>query len=411
MTPLTHGSFFSGIGGFDLGFERSGWTSVFYSEVKPFSVAIHETHFPDVPNLGDLNAICPTLVGPAHACEIPAATVWTGGFPCSDLSTMGHRKGLHEGDRSSLALVWLDLADRHRPEWVVLENVPGLLTSGEGRDLAVLLGTLEDLGYGWAYRLLDARDFGLPQARRRVFIVAGPTANAAGAVLDDATDRVLDHETRRAPWRAALAGGQGRADPVRGTVVVGPTYGRFGEGIQRRGDVYTITPSNPQYVVERDEPYVVSQHGMLQVVQRRPGAGAATIVAHHHLQWVVERERRDDVGRVVRGGRGSRRGEADAGRRDDPVLGLAAPATLAEGGADSRETADADGVRAAPGTARRLDDPESGGDTEVGDERLDNPRWHVLGRTLPVPIAHWIGAGLATVVRRLDEQPDAFADG
>jgi DNA (cytosine-5)-methyltransferase 1 len=94
-----------------------------------------------------------------------------GGFPCQDLSVAGKRKGF-TGERSILAFEFLRLAESLRPRWLLLENVPGLLSSNRGRDLARLLDEVGTIGYGWAYRVLDARYFGVPQRRRRVFICA-----------------------------------------------------------------------------------------------------------------------------------------------------------------------------------------------------------------------------------------------
>lgn len=169
----THGSFFSGIGGFDLGFERAGFRTVFQSEIDPFASSILRRHFPDVPNLGDITKLE----------DVPDADVWTGGFPCQDLSVAGRRAGLLGGSRSILALEFLRLARARRPAWIILENVPGLFTSNGGEDFATLLDALEELGYFVAWRTLDARYFGVPQRRRRVFIVGGPTLEGAGAVL------------------------------------------------------------------------------------------------------------------------------------------------------------------------------------------------------------------------------------
>jgi DNA (cytosine-5)-methyltransferase 1 len=109
------------------------------------------------------------------------ATLWTGGFPCQDLSVAGKRRGMVAGTRSNLAHAFLDLVERHRPPAIVLENVPGLLSSHGGKDLGALLGRLGELGYGWAYRVLDARHFGVPQRRRRVFIVAFGAGTGLGA--------------------------------------------------------------------------------------------------------------------------------------------------------------------------------------------------------------------------------------
>jgi site-specific DNA-cytosine methylase len=285
MSDLTHASFFSGIGAFDLGLERAGFRVVSHAEVKPFSCAVLETHWPGVPNLGDINAICPTGEGD-HECEIPPATVWSGGFPCSDFSIMGLRKGLLGGNRSSLGLVFLDLVRRHRPPFVVLENVPGLLSSHEGRDLALLLSVLEDIGYGWAFRLLDARHFGLPQARRRLFIVAAADAERAGAVLDDVTDRGVDAASFGGPSGAALAGGRDGADQ-RPAVVIGPTYAPRSDAIVRTdGTTFPITPGNLQYVL--DEPITIQRRGFSGADVRRDGTAYTLLPDDAGRQYVTE---------------------------------------------------------------------------------------------------------------------------
>jgi len=114
------------------------------------------------------------------------ATLWTGGFPCQDLSVAGKRRGMGShgermDSRSGLAYAFLDLVAVHRPRFVLLENVPGLLSSHGGRDMAALIGQLVELGYGMGYRILDARYFGVPQRRRRVFILGVTPGGRAGA--------------------------------------------------------------------------------------------------------------------------------------------------------------------------------------------------------------------------------------
>jgi DNA (cytosine-5)-methyltransferase 1 len=100
-----------------------------------------------------------------------------GGFPCQDLSVAGQRRGLTGGERSSLFFEFARIAESVRPRWLLVENVPGLLSSDGGRDFGIVVGTLADIGYGLAWRILDSRFFGVPQRRRRVFIV--------GALIDD----------------------------------------------------------------------------------------------------------------------------------------------------------------------------------------------------------------------------------
>ncbi len=170
-------SFFAGIGGFDLGFENAGLQTVWQCELKPFCVDILEQHWPEVPRATDIREVTP------H--EIPFASIWAGGFPCQDVSLarMGPRSGLR-GKQSGLFYEFADLIGACRPPLVVLENVAALLSSHSGRDFAIVLRTLAELGYGVAWRVLDSRYFGVPQSRTRVFIVGslgGPAS--AGSVL------------------------------------------------------------------------------------------------------------------------------------------------------------------------------------------------------------------------------------
>ena len=201
----THASFFSGVGGLDLGLERAGWRTVSFSEIDPYANAVLAERWLGVPNLGDIVTLADgwrsgqsairadlgclgTCTASRHGASCPyGASLWSGGFPCQDLSVAGKRRGL-AGARSGLAFAFLDLVERHRPPAVLLENVPGLLSSHGGKDLGALLGRLGELGYWWAYRILDARHFGVPQRRRRVFIVGlhserGFGPDSAAAVL------------------------------------------------------------------------------------------------------------------------------------------------------------------------------------------------------------------------------------
>lgn len=177
MTPHRHASFFSGIGGFDFGFEAAGIETVSFCEKKKFCRDVLQKHWPDVPVFEDVSDVDTT--------EIPMADVWTAGFPCQDLSLarMGPRSGLR-GAQSGLFFAFAELLSDSRPQVVVLENVHGLLTSHGGRDFAVVLKTLDDLGYGVAWRVLNSQHFGIPQSRRRVYVVGvHRDARSAGKIL------------------------------------------------------------------------------------------------------------------------------------------------------------------------------------------------------------------------------------
>jgi DNA (cytosine-5)-methyltransferase 1 len=158
---LTLGSTFTGIGGADLGFEWAGVRVAWQCEADPWKQTILRAHWPDVPLYDDIT----TLHNPEPV------DIMIGGFPCQDLSVAGKRKGF-DGERSVLAFEFLRLADTLAPRWIVLENVPGLLSSNRGRDFARLADEVVGGGYGLAWRILDARYFNVPQRRRRIFLVA-----------------------------------------------------------------------------------------------------------------------------------------------------------------------------------------------------------------------------------------------
>ena len=155
-----------------------GWTPVGFSEIEPFPCAILKHRFPNVPNYGSLTEY------QSWPLEPGSIDLLVGGTPCQSFSVAGLRKGLTD-PRGNLALTFLGLADKLKPRWIVWENVPGVLSSGGGRDFGSFLGALEQLGYGWAYRVLDAQYFGVPQRRRRVFIVGclGDTGRSPEEIL------------------------------------------------------------------------------------------------------------------------------------------------------------------------------------------------------------------------------------
>jgi DNA (cytosine-5)-methyltransferase 1 len=156
------GSLFSGVGGFDLGFERAGFEVAYQVEFDKHAQGVLKRHWPGVPLHEDVRNV--------GSENLPAVDVLVGGFPCQDLSVAGRRAGL-AGARSGLFYEFARIIEETQPTWVVIENVPGLLSSRGGRDMGAVLGTLSELGYGWAYRVLDSQYFGVPQRRRRVFIV------------------------------------------------------------------------------------------------------------------------------------------------------------------------------------------------------------------------------------------------
>lgn len=168
-------SFFAGIGGFDIAFENAGVDVVFQCEINPFSQKVLKSHWPMIPLFPNILDLTPD--------DIPDAEIWAGGFPCQDLSlaNQGKRKGL-EGERSGLFYKYSELIKAKKPRWVITENVPGLLNSHGGDDFKIVIDTLEKLGYCVSWRVLDAKYFGTPQRRRRVYLVAS-LRNAGSAFV------------------------------------------------------------------------------------------------------------------------------------------------------------------------------------------------------------------------------------
>jgi DNA (cytosine-5)-methyltransferase 1 len=153
----------SGVEAATVAWHEMGWSPVAFSEIEPFPSAVLAHHYPNVPNLGDM-----TKYKEWNLNESVELVV--GGTPCQSFSVAGLRKGL-EDPRGNLMLTYIGILDRFKPKWCVWENVPGVLSSNGGRDFGAFLGALAELGYGFAYRVLDAQHFGIPQRRRRVFVV------------------------------------------------------------------------------------------------------------------------------------------------------------------------------------------------------------------------------------------------
>lgn len=174
---MRFGSVCSGIEAASVAWHPLGWRASFLSEIEAFPRAVLSHHYPEVPLHGDFTTI--------RAGEYEPIDLLVGGTPCQSFSVAGLRGGLDD-DRGNLALEYLRLADRLRPRWLVWENVPGVLSSNGGRDFGAILGGMVELGYGFAYRVLDAQFLGVAQRRRRVFVVGylGDWRRAAAVLFE-----------------------------------------------------------------------------------------------------------------------------------------------------------------------------------------------------------------------------------
>jgi DNA (cytosine-5)-methyltransferase 1 len=166
MTKPRVASFFAGIGGFDLGFERAGFDVVFQCEIHRFCSSVLRQHWPDAKYIPDISKVMPG--------DVPDSEVWCGGFPCQDLSVARGSRGRTglNGSRSGLFFHLAELTRKNKPKVLLIENVQGLLNANDGKDFAQLLLEIGALGYAISWRLLNTRYFGLPQSRPRVYICA-----------------------------------------------------------------------------------------------------------------------------------------------------------------------------------------------------------------------------------------------
>jgi DNA (cytosine-5)-methyltransferase 1 len=175
-------SLFAGVGGFDLALERAGVPVVASVEIDKHARGVLQQQFPNTTLLEDVKDVTGDQLSELGFNGSDGIIV--GGFPCQDLSVAGKRAGL-AGGRSGLFWEICRILDETKTKWFVLENVPGLLSSNEGRDMGTVIQALVERGYGVAYRILDAQYFGVAQRRRRVFIVGclGDNGRAPAEVL------------------------------------------------------------------------------------------------------------------------------------------------------------------------------------------------------------------------------------
>ena len=236
MSNLTAVSLFAGVGGFDLAMQRAGISVTATVEINKAANSVLERWWPFTPHFTDIKEVTGEQL--RNTGFVPDRGVLVGGFPCQDVSVAGKRAGL-AGNRSGLYWEIVRLIDELSPRWVVLENVPGLLSSGHldecedpkctscdpGRDFGAVLGSLVERGYGVSYRILDAQYFGVAQRRDRVFIVGclGDRGGASFEVLALAQGVCGDTSPRD----------ETRADTTEsvGVGFTGSSHGAYREGV------------------------------------------------------------------------------------------------------------------------------------------------------------------------------------
>jgi len=219
----------SGIEAATVAWHPLGWEAVAYSEIEKFPSQVLAHHYPQTPNLGDMTKF--------KEWNLESnVDLLVGGTPCQSFSVAGLRKGLDD-PRGNLMLTYLAIADKYRPRWLVWENVPGVLSSNGGQDFGTFLGGLGELGYGFAYRVLDAQYFGVAQRRRRVFVVGylGDWRPAAAVLFERHSlsgHPAPSREKREDPAKCLTRGAGQRYDFETEDLI--PAYGIPGNWIGRK---------------------------------------------------------------------------------------------------------------------------------------------------------------------------------
>jgi len=221
---MIYASVCDGIGAAHAAWYPIGWRCAWTSEIEPFPAAVVH-HRWGLENRGDMTRFREW----DHGTPID---VLAGGTPCQSFSVAGLRKGLRD-PRGGLMLTFIEIAECYRPRWIVWENVPGVLSSNGGRDFGSFVGALGQLGYGWAYRILDAQWFGVPQRRRRVFVVGCiGSQRSASTVLFNSESVSRDNPPRRQKGQGA-------------TYDIAPCIGASGRGFSRTGETRGQDPLVP----------------------------------------------------------------------------------------------------------------------------------------------------------------------
>lgn len=376
---MTFGSLFSGVGGFDLGLERANMQPVWQVEIDKDCNKVLARHWPGVERHTDVKAF--TRRSTAIVPDLIA-----GGFPCTDVSLAGRRAGL-AGDSSGLWDEFARIVGDFSPEWVLIENVPGLFSSSDRRDFLAIIKTLADMGYGVGWRVLDAQWFGLAQRRKRVFIV-GCLGNfrRAAAVL---------FESESLPWDSPP--GREAGEKVAYAIAAG-VGSRFGSGRDSQDTFVTdrdvakcLNAGRDGYNDGSDQTYVTpidmrqASRGAKMTNNRRegtsggaPGTGIGEVgdpaptVASSHTPAVCFQTR------IGRNGRGQPKDTADA-------LASCAGGTHVD---SKPHVAYSGGVRRLmPVECCRL----QGFPDDWLDGLSDSAKYRCLGNAVAVPVAHWIG--------------------
>ena len=386
----------SGIEAASVAWHDFGWTPVGFSEIEKFPSEVLAKRFPDVKNYGDMTRYKEWDI------DGDSVDLLVGGTPCQAFSVAGLRKGL-EDPRGNLSLTFVGMVDHFKPEWVVWENVPGVLSSNGGRDFGSFIGAMASIGYGFAWRVLDAQYFGVPQRRRRVFLVGHSSGDSrrAGEVLFEPEGLSGDYSESKQAGKSIAEG-----------TITGSVSSKWakGTGGPAGDECYNLVPvlyqNNQTDARLKEEPHTS------QTVLARwgTGVGNAPIVQHTYRKsrraqstedfetWVPDEVTNTlncfDVG--------------DVRSTDIIVQAFNHQSGGDMRGIDLRDTAQ---LQACQQTSvlvrhrvRRLTVTECerlqgfpDGWTDVRTNTPDSPRYKAIGNSMAVPVMSWIGNRIRSV--------------
>jgi len=378
----------SGIEAATVAWHPLGWEAVAYSEIERFPSEVLAHHYPSTPNLGDMTKF-------KEWTNVSDVDVLVGGTPCQSFSVAGLRKGLDD-PRGNLMLTYLAIARQHRPRWLVWENVPGVLSSNGGLDFASLLRGMGELGYGFAYRILDAQYFGMAQRRRRVFVVGylGDWRAAAAVLFErhSLSGNPAPSREKREDAAKCLTRGAGQrydfetedliAQPIalaENTIGRQPHNGGNGDGFTDGGPMYTLNATGVHGVAQP----VYEMHGQDSRV-RDLGETCSTVTS----KW------------------GTGGGNVPVTTQPTIVHGTQDPCVSDIAFAQGRNNG-GENVMVQAMVVRRLTPVECErlqgfGDnyTDIkskGKATPDGPRYKALGNSMAVPVMRWIGERIQKV--------------
>ena len=365
----------SGVEAATVAWHHMGWQAAGFSEIEKFPSEVLAHHYPTVTNFGDMTKYKEWNLNDPIGLLV-------GGTPCQSFSVAGLRKGLDD-PRGNLALTYLGILDKFRPKWCVWENVPGVLSSGGGRDFGAFLGALGQLGYGFAYRVLDAQNFGVAQRRRRVFVVGClGDWRAAAEVLFESESLSGNIKPSRAQ-RESVTGyvessfGQYREDVIAGT-------SKASGGVLGGGSETFIT-----HCVETFPTPLSSTAGV-----SRPGNEATEHQTYVAFGWQNSASQSMSVDTVSPTLDKSKTPAVAVDVYNQSINGdITATLTAACGGSNTSGSKVMQSMavrRLTPVECERLQGfPDDY--TNIKDKCPDGPRYKAMGNSMAVPVMRWIG--------------------